>query len=77
MPQGQPLSRAPTAGRPSDVLAAVNSLLDRGIGKPTQTIAVEPTSPMLEAPRNGDDAKDVTPERPVIIEQSRMPKPIR
>jgi hypothetical protein len=29
------------------------------------------------ASKRGDDAKDVTPERPVIIEQSRMPKPIR
>src|SRR5215470_17777923 len=53
---------------PKTVIAAINSLLDRGIGKPMQATGVEP--PMLEAPRTGDDAKDVTAAtRPVIIEQ--------
>ena len=49
------------------VLAAINILLDRGMGKPVPATGVEP--PMLEKPRTGDDAKDITPDRPTIIEQ--------
>ena len=55
---------------PNTVLAAINSLLDRGMGKPTQVTTAELS--LLEAPRTGDDAKDVTPERPVIIEQDPL-----
>jgi len=55
---------------PNTVLAAINNLLDRGMGKPTQITAAELT--LLEKPRTGDDAKDVTPERPVIIEQDPL-----
>ena len=53
---------------PRTVLAAITELLDRGIGKPVQLTAM----PMLEAPRTGDEAKDVTPGRPVIIEQDPL-----
>ena len=57
---------------PNTVLAAINSLLDRGMGKPTQVTAAELS--MLEKPRTGDDARDITPNasRPVIIEQDPL-----
>ena len=55
---------------PNTVIAATNSLLYRAIGKPVQATGVEP--PLLEAPRTGDDATDVTPERPIIIEQDPL-----
>ena len=53
------------------VIAAINSLLERGIGKPVQPTAAE-LAPLLEKPRTGDDAKDVTPTRPLIIEQDPL-----
>jgi hypothetical protein len=40
------------------------------MGKPVPATGVEP--PMLEKPRTGDDAKDITPERPVIIEEDPL-----
>jgi len=54
-------------------MAAIDRILDRGMGKPVQPTAADLT-PVLEAPRTGDDAKDVTPEvnRPTIIEQDPM-----
>src|SRR5262249_36920605 len=56
---------------PNIVLAAINSLLDRGMGRPTQVTAAELS--MLEKPRTGDDAKDITTgQRPVIIEQDPL-----
>jgi hypothetical protein len=55
---------------PSIVIAAIDRLLDRGMGKPVPATGVEP--PMLEKPRTGDDAKDITPERPVIIEEDPL-----
>ena len=66
--QHRVLGRDPT-------LAAVtqptwDSLLDRGMGKPVQPTAAE-LVPLLEEPRTGDDAKDVT-ERLVIIEQDPL-----
>src|SRR5262249_41473804 len=54
-------------------MPAIDRILDRGMGKPVQPTAADLT-PVLEAPRTGDDAKDVTPEvnRPTIIEQDPM-----
>jgi Family of unknown function (DUF5681) len=57
---------------PSIVIAAIDRLLDRGMGKPVQPTAAELAPPQLEAPRTGDTAKDVTPRRPVIIEQDPL-----
>ena len=58
---------------PAMRMAAIDRILDRGMGKPVQPTAADLT-PMLEAPRTGDDAKDITPEinRPTIIEQDPM-----
>ena len=57
---------------PAIRMAAIERILDRGMGKPVQPTAAELT-PMLEAPRTGDDAKDVTAAtRPVIIEQDPL-----
>ena len=57
---------------PAIRMAAIERILDRGMGKPVQPTAAELT-PMLEAPRTGDDAKDVTPgKRTVIIEQDPL-----
>jgi hypothetical protein len=53
------------------VLAAINILLDRGMGKPVQPTAAE-LAPLLEKPHTGDDAKDITPDRPTIIEQDPL-----
>jgi len=49
---------------PAMRMAAIDRILDRGMGKPVQPTAADLT-PVLEAPRTGDDAKDVT-ERPHI-----------
>jgi len=55
---------------PAMRMAAIDRILDRGMGKPVQPTAADLT-PVLEAPRTGDDAKEVT-ERPVIIEQDPL-----
>src|SRR5262249_60363202 len=54
---------------PTMRMAAIDRILDRAMGKPVQPTAADLT-PMLEAPRTGDDAKDVTAAtRAVITEQ--------
>src|SRR5262249_24705472 len=45
---------------PAMRMAAIDRILDRGMGKPVQPTAADLT-PVLEAPRTGDDAKDITP----------------
>jgi|SRR5215472_1011957 len=55
---------------PAMRMAAIDRILDRGMGKPVQPTAADLT-PVLEAPRTGDDATEVT-ERPVIIEQDPL-----
>ena len=43
---------------PAVVIAAIDRLLERGMGKPVQPTMAELSSPMLETPRTGDDAKE-------------------
>ena len=56
---------------PAMRMAAIDRILDRGMGKPVQPTAADLT-PVLEAPRTGDDAKDITPEvnRPALASSS-------
>jgi hypothetical protein len=53
----------------NSVIAAIGMILDRGMGK-VQPSPAELAA--LEAPRTGDDAKDITPDRPTIIEQDPL-----